>query len=503
MEFRTSEGTAVGFATEVLVVPVAQGDGPAGVALQVDSAGGGHLADAMTRKEFRGKKGDLLAVTGPAGVAARRVLFVGVGETDKLTAETLRRVAGITARALARTRFREATVAPLAEDAPFGPVPTDQAAGALVEGLLMGAYRFDEYKTEGDAREPDRLETVTLLLPPGTDRQGPDLAMKEAQAVYGGVRLAMDLANHPSAVVTPTRLAEEAEALAGAYGLQLEVLDKGQMQELGMGGMVGVSQGSEEPPRFIVIEYKGKGAQGGPVVLVGKSITFDSGGISIKPSAGMEEMKGDMAGGAAVLGTVKAVAELGLPVHLVGILTAAENMPSGTAINPGDVLNMLSGLTVEVVNTDAEGRLVLADGLAYAQRFQPRALVDIATLTGACIVALGQYAVGMMGNDEGLMDAFREVGEASGERVWPLPLWEEYQDAVKSDIADLKNTGGRAGGTITAGCFLQRFAGDAPWVHLDIASTAWTDKAGDYLPKGATGVGVRLMTGFVRRLAQG
>jgi len=262
-----------------------------------------------------------------------------------------------------------------------------------------------------------------------------------------------------------------------------------------------VAQGSAEPPRFIVLTHKG--AEGAPVVLVGKSITFDSGGISIKPSAGMEEMKGDMAGGAAVLGTMLACGRLGLPLHVVGILPAAENMPSGTAQNPGDILKTMSGITVEVINTDAEGRLVLADGLDYGRKLEPRALLDIATLTGACIVALGNQAIGMMGNDEALKHTLTEVGQETGERVWELPLWDEYYDSIKSDVADIKNTGGRAGGTITAGCFLAKFAGDAPWVHLDIASTAWTDKPGDYLPKGGTGVGVRLMTGLLMRLATG
>jgi leucyl aminopeptidase len=501
MEFRAGAEAATAFATEVLVVPVAEAEGPTGTAVEVDGATGGNLAEAMARREFKGRRGDLLAVTAPAGFSARRVLFCGAGKADKLDAESLRRVAGGAARALVRTRFRGAAFAPLSADAPFGPLGPEAAATALVDGMTLATYRFTPYKTQEEDREPDVLETVTLLLPPGADLGPVTRALEAEAAVCEGVRLAADLANHPSAVVTPTRLAEEAGRIAADHGLTLEVLDRDRMEELGMGGMVGVSQGSVEPPKFIVLEYRG--AEGAPVVLVGKSITFDSGGISIKPSAGMEEMKGDMAGGAAVLGTMLAVARLRLPVRVVGILTAAENMPSGTAMNPGDILHMLSGLTVEVVNTDAEGRLVLADGLAYAQRLEPRALVDIATLTGACVVALGHEAIGMLGNDDALMRIFSEVGDQTGERVWELPLWEPYFESIKSDVADVKNTGGRAGGTITAACFLSKFAGDAPWVHLDIASTAWTDKAGDYLPKGATGVGVRLMTGFVRRLAEG
>jgi leucyl aminopeptidase len=503
MEFSIREDAATGFATQALVVPVAEADAPTGTAAEVDGATGGNLADAMARKEFRGKKGDALSVTAPAGTAFRRVLFCGVGKTDALTPEALRKAAGGAARALVRTRFENAAVAPLAADAPFGPVSIEAGTEAWVEGMTLGTYRFSEYKTDVEEREPDRLAQVTLLVPPGTDRAAAERGVTEAVGMCEGVRLAIDLSNHPSAVVTPTRLAEEARRVADAFGLRLEVLERDQMEQMGMGGMIGVSQGSAEPPKFIVLEYNGTGDKdGAPVVLVGKSITFDTGGISIKPAQGMEEMKGDMAGGAAVLGTMHAVARLRLPVHVIGILTAAENMPSGTAQNPGDVLHMLSGLTVEVINTDAEGRLVLADGLAYAQRFTPRAVVDIATLTGACVVALGHEAVGMMGNDDDLKAIFTQVGNETGERVWELPLWDEYMDSIKSDIADLKNTGGRAGGTITAAMFLSKFVGEFPWVHLDIASTAWVDKAGDYLPKGSTGVGVRLMTGFVRRLAE-
>jgi leucyl aminopeptidase len=499
MEIRVGEGSAAQAVAQVLVVPVVQGDAPTGLAAELDGTGGGVLADAMARGEFKGKKGDLLSVSAHGGVAARRVLYAGVGERDKLTPEALRRAAGGVGRALVRTRLREAAVAPLEADAPFGPLAADLGAAAWTEGLMLGTYRFDAYKTDEEARTPDALEAVTLLLPPGADVEAATRAMEAARALCDGTRLAMDLTNHPSAVVTPTRLADEAGRLAERFGMTLEVFDRTQMAQMGMGGMLGVAQGSAEEPRFIVLTHKG--AEGQPIVLVGKSITFDSGGISIKPAAGMEEMKGDMAGGAAVLGTMQAIGALGLPVHVVGILTAAENMPSGTAQNPGDILHMLSGLTVEVINTDAEGRLVLADGLAYAKGLQPRAVVDIATLTGACVVALGHHAVGMLGNDDALKDIFRAVGDETGERVWELPLWDEYYDDIKSDVADIKNTGGRAGGTITAACFLARFADDMPWVHLDIASTGWTDKPKDYLPKGGSGVGVRLMTGFIRRLA--
>ena len=498
MEIRVVEGVPGQFEAEVLVVPVAKGDAPSGTAATVDAALGGHLAEAMARGEFKAAPAQAIAFPAP-DLASRRVLFVGVGDAEKVSAETLRRLAGKAARALNQGKFTNAAIAPLSDDAPFGGVEPSLAGEALAEGLILGSYRFTEYKTGDDDQAPDTLTRVAILSSDEAAAEG----TRYGQVVSAGTYLAMDMANHPSAVVTPQRLADEASALAAEYGMTLTVLDEDRMREMGMGGMIGVGQGSEEPSQFIILEHKG--SEDAPVVLVGKSITFDTGGISIKPSAGMEEMKGDMSGGAAVLGTMRAVGQLNLPIHVTAILTAAENMPSGTAQNPGDILHMYNGLTVEVINTDAEGRLVLADGLAYADKeLKPRCMVDIATLTGACVVALGHHAVGMLGTDPDSMALFREVGDDVEERVWELPLWDEYNDSIKSNIADIKNTGGRAGGTITAGCFLKKFTGDTPWVHLDIAATAWDSQHPDYLPKkGATGVGVRLMTGFLRRLSAG
>jgi leucyl aminopeptidase len=276
-------------------------------------------------------------------------------------------------------------------------------------------------------------------------------------------------------------------------------MERAEMERLGMWALVGVARGSQEPPKLIMIEYKGGPAGEPPIVLVGKTITFDTGGISIKPSENMEQMKDDMSGGAAVLAAIQAAARLKLPVHVIGLLPATENMPSGTAQKPGDIVKTLSGLTIEVINTDAEGRLVLADALTYATRFKPKWLVDIATLTGACGVALGKHAIGLMGTAPKLVAALKEAGEATGERTWEMPLWEPYYDQIKSSVADVQNVGGRYGGTITAGAFLSKFVGDAPWAHLDIASTAWIDEPRPYTPKGVTGVGVRLLIEFLSR----
>jgi len=306
-----------------------------------------------------------------------------------------------------------------------------------------------------------------------------------------------DMVNSPSADMTPTIIAAKARELAREFGLKLQVLERSQMEKLGMGALLGVASGSAQPPKFIIIEYR-KGGKKPVIALVGKTITFDSGGISIKPAENMDRMKDDMSGGAAVLGALRTASALKLPLNIVGLLPATENMPSGSAYKPGDVLRTLSGRTIEIMNTDAEGRLILSDALAYACRYKPAVIVDIATLTGACGIALGNEASGMLGTDDTLKRKIREAGEKTGERVWELPLWEEYYDQIKSDIADMKNTGGRAGGVITAAALLSKFVQKYPWVHLDIAATSWTEKDRPYTPKGATGIGMRLLTQFLR-----
>jgi len=297
--------------------------------------------------------------------------------------------------------------------------------------------------------------------------------------------------------MTPAVVAGIARDLARKHRLRIQVLERPQMKRLGMGALLGVAAGSHQPPKFIIVEYRGGGKRPW-IALVGKTITFDTGGISIKPSEHMDRMKDDMAGGAAVLGAIRNAAALKLPLNIVGLLPATENMPGGSAYKPGDVLRTLSGQTIEIINTDAEGRLILSDALSYACRYKPAAIVDIATLTGACRIALGQEASGMLGSNDGLKQKVRAAGERTGERVWEMPLWEGYYDLIKSDIADMKNAGGRDGGLITAACLLSKFVQNYPWVHLDIAATAWTEKDRAYTPKGATGIGCRLLTQFLR-----
>ncbi len=283
--------------------------------------------------------------------------------------------------------------------------------------------------------------------------------------------------------------------------MKLRVLDAALMKKIGMNALLGVARGSSEPAKFIILQYRGRRKSGAPIVLVGKGLTFDSGGISIKPSEKMDEMKTDMAGGAAVMGAIMAAADLKLPVHVVGLIPATENLPGGRAYKPGDILKSLSGRTIEVITTDAEGRLILADALTYALRYKPAAVIDLATLTGACIVALGDHVIGMMGTGEALKSDIRAAADMTGERVWELPLWEDYDELIKSDIADFKNSGGRAGGAITAAAFLKQFVDNVPWVHLDIAGPSWLAKDRPYIPKGASGVGVRLMVRFLREAA--
>ena len=323
---------------------------------------------------------------------------------------------------------------------------------------------------------------------------------KTGQVIAESTAMARDMVSSPPADMTPSIIAARARELSRQFGLKVQVLERKQMEKLGMGALLGVASGSAQPPKFIILEYR-KGGKKPFIALVGKTITFDSGGISIKPPEGMDKMKDDMSGGAAVLGAIRTAAALKLPLNLVGLLPATENMPGGSAFKPGDILRTLSGQTIEVLNTDAEGRLILSDALTYACRYKPAVIVDIATLTGACRVALGQEATGMVGTDDALKQAIRAAGEKTGERVWEMPLWDGYYELIRSDIADMKNTGGRDGGVITAAALLSRFVERYPWVHLDIAATAWTEKDRPYTPKGATGIGMRLLTQFLRDYA--
>jgi leucyl aminopeptidase len=452
---------------------------------------GGCLAALSAEGEFTGKLNRTAMVHTLGRVAPDRLLLVGLGKKADLTRDRMRQAAGSAIKAL-----REAGVqrfSSLLHRAAGG----GEWLSAEVEGLLLGGYRFDRYKTGNDL--PGDIEGVTLLCADEALVRAAEGSVREAEALCESVLLARELVDQPGNVATPSFLAERAVEAAGKYGFDCRIMEREEMERCGMEALLAVAKGSCQPPRFIVLEYHGGREKVRPTVLVGKGITFDSGGISLKPREGMEKMKNDMAGGAAVLGTITAAARLGLPVNLVGLVPCAENLPGGRAYKPGDLVRAMSGKTVEIVNTDAEGRLILCDALHYAQRYRPVALIDIATLTGACVVALGSFASGLMGNDEQLVRALKKAGETSGERLWELPLWDDYGELMKSDIADLKNAGGAMAGTISAGWFLKQFAGKAKWAHLDIAGTAWEEKGRPYLPKGATGVGVRLLVEYLQK----
>jgi leucyl aminopeptidase len=446
------------------------------------------LANLLEAGDWTGNTKQTLLLYTRGAIPARRVLLLGLGEQDDAHADRLRECAAVAAQRAREAKVERYTLAV----PPLGSITARAAGQALAEGSLLALYRYQKYKTglkDEDTREIEQLTIVTSEAD-----QAFTTGVTTGEAVAHGVMLARDLANAPGNELTPTVMGETARQIGREFGMQVTVLGPSELREQGFGGILAVAQGSQQEPRFIIIEYGAEYANGPTICLVGKGITFDSGGISIKPAAGMEDMKMDMGGAAAVLGALQAVGELKLPLHVVGLISSAENMPSASAFKPGDIVKTLSGKTIEVVNTDAEGRVVLSDALHYAGRFKPAAVIDLATLTGAIMVALGPHATGMMSNDDDLSARLERAGQASGERVWRLPLWDPYKDMVKSDIADVKNSAGRPGGAITAAAFLSAFVDGYPWAHLDIAGTAWVDRQTKaYTPKGATGGAVRLL----------
>jgi len=490
MKIDLSSENPLNFATPALIIGCWE-DGADELFNRCDALLDGCLQRLAASREFTGKVNTSRLIHTQGKLPAERLLLVGLGRKSELDDERLRQAAGNAVQTL-----RSARVALFASALPLA--GGDTALEAVCEGGMLGSYCFDEYKTRERA-ERFSFAGMTLLLPVGISVSAASTRIERSEAVCRGVSLARDLVSHPGNVATTGYLAAAAHALAERHSLICRVLERDELEKLGMNALVAVGKGSAEPPRLIVLEYRGGDAKERPLAMVGKGITFDSGGISLKPGAGMEEMKTDMAGAAAVLGALEAAAGLRLPVNLVGIIPTAENMPDGRAYKPGDVITSLSGLTIEINNTDAEGRLVLCDALHYARtNYKPAAMIDLATLTGACVIALGHEASALMGNDSRLVKSLQRAGERCGERLWELPLWDEYGEAMKSDIADLKNAGGRDGGSITAGWFLKQFVGTTRWAHLDIAGTAWSDKARPCSPKGATGVGVRLLIEYLR-----
>ena len=470
--------------TDLLIVPVFDDDTLADEAA-LDGASGGDYTAARKRGEFSGKLYEqLLTPIGGDGWKSRRALWVGAGPRREMSTERLRRIATIGGLFARQRRLANIAILCRATDG----IPPERAVQALAEGAVLANYDGTSYKTSGTSVA--WLERVELRAPGEVDAG----AVERGRLLGEVTNMARALSNEPGNVLTPREFADRASALAKEAGLGVEVLDEKQIANLKMGLLLGVARGSEQPPRVIVLRHEPKNAAKGVVLgLVGKGITFDTGGISIKPSDNMDKMKDDMSGGAAVICAMAALSRLHAPVACIGIIPATENMPGGRAMKPGDILTSAEGKTVEVINTDAEGRLILGDALWYARKLGVTHLVDVATLTGACVVALGKTTSGLFGRPAEWVEQVRRASERAGDRSWPMPLFDDYKDLLKSEIADFTNTGGRAGGAISAALFIKEFAGELPWVHMDIAGTAWAEETKPYQPKGATGVGVRTL----------
>ncbi|HEU5320745.1 MAG TPA: leucyl aminopeptidase, partial [Methylomirabilota bacterium] len=463
---------------------------PAEGLARVDRATGGQVVRILEAEKFQGKPGQVAHVHVAQGLAVPRVVVVGLGKRAEAKGETVRR-----AVAAALRRARDLGARAVAVEVLGDRLPTRQRAHLVVEGAVLGAYTFDRYKREKSDKQVDELR---LVEPDGRRLRDATEGARTGETFAAATWFARDLVNAPANDVHPTHLAQVAARIARGQRLGLKVYDRDECRRMGMGAFLGVAQGSQQPPKFIHLPYRPGGRARKRVAVIGKGVTFDSGGLDLKPADGMLRMKDDMAGAAAVLGIMRALPALEPAVEVHGIIAATENMPSGTALRPGDVLRAMNGTTIEVGNTDAEGRLTLADALCYAtERVRAEEVIDMATLTGACVVALGPLISGLFANDDGIAARLLAAAEQAGERVWRLPLVDEYRDNLKSEVADLNNVGPRGGGAITAGLFLKEFAGDRPWAHLDMAGPAFAEKDLPLGPKGATGAGVRTILAYL------
>ncbi|GCE46937.1 leucyl aminopeptidase [Thermosporothrix hazakensis] len=463
------------------------------VARSIDEQLGGAISESCAAGEFKAGLGELLTFHPLGKLPARRVIVVGLGSDKKVNAQSFRRASATVTRHLQNTGAQNVA---FAFDWAASSVDTSLALQATTEGAVLGAYTFRKYQTQDKSRE---VASLTIVSNDPAAQQ----AIDKGRALAEAANFARDLINEPSCVLTPRELANRAVSMAKKYGILYEVFDKEKIQELQMGGLLGVSQGSAEPPRFIILRYNGAEDKNAKhLALVGKGITFDTGGISLKPAAGMESMKGDMGGAAAVLGAMQAIASLKPKINVTAYVPTCENMPSGSSYKPGDILRIMNGKTIEIVNTDAEGRLILADALSYACKEGQKTIIDLATLTGAMVVALGTVYTGVFSNSEELTQRIIDAGKLSGEKYWPMPMDEEYGEQIKSEIADIKQTGGRHAGSITAAKILENFVDDAQWAHLDIAGTSAVDTGKPYQEVGGTGVGVRTLAELALRIAQ-
>jgi len=493
MDIRVEKGIAEKYPSELLLLFSFESPEPLeGPIKSVDLEWKGYLSILINQNDFKGELFQCRLIHTQRALPARRVLLTGLGKKEEFDLEKWRGAASKAGQFIRDSGIKQFAF----QIKPFKGLSEEELTESFVTGLLLGTYQFNEFKT----LEREKIKTigeVILLGETGKEIQSIGEGSRKGTIISDAVCTARNLVNGPSNQVTPMLLAEKARQIAKDHSMEIQVLEVSEAEAMGMGAFAAVARGSQEPGKFIVLEYnKGKGLD--TIALVGKGITFDSGGISIKPSENMERMKDDMSGAAAVLTSLQAASQLQIPLHLVGIIPATENLPSGKAYKPGDVLKTLSGQTVEVISTDAEGRLILCDALTYSLRYQPKAIIDLATLTGACVIALGDYVMGLFGNDEALLKRIEEASTKSGEKAWRFPLWDEYFEYIKSDVADFRNVGTRAAGAIIGGIFLSKFVEKTPWVHVDIAGPAFIEKERPYIPRGGTGVGVRLLLQLLR-----
>ncbi|HSW58089.1 MAG TPA: leucyl aminopeptidase [Dehalococcoidales bacterium] len=463
----------------------------------VDKALQGAISQLKQKGEIKGKHGELTVIFTPGKVSYTKVVITGLGKKSEINLEKIRVALAGTAKAMRQKSTQTINFAcPVGLDG----ISPEDLGQAIVEGVCLGTYNFRRHLTK--APENSEIKEFNLVIEPDKSVLGIEKGVQAGKIISEAVILARDLANEPANHMNPSELAKAAAEVAGKFGIPIQIFEKEEIQKLKMGGLLGVSQGSIQLPRFIIMNYKGREADTIDIALLGKGITFDSGGISLKPSDGMGEMKGDMAGGADVIAAMGAIAQLKPKLNVLAMVPATENMPGGSALKPGDIITIMNGKTVEIISTDAEGRLILADAICYAQQMGAKRIVDVATLTGSCHVALGDVCSGTFGNDQEFINQIIEAGQETGECLWQLPMNEEYRNLNRSDVADIKNTGGRYGGAIAAAWFLREFVENVPWIHLDIAGTSTLDKERGYLMKGNTGVPVRTLIRLVLKLAK-
>jgi leucyl aminopeptidase len=488
LEIKVRVGDVSQVDTDAILVSLFEGvEQPSGATSAVDKVLNGAISSLIGRGEIKGKFGEVSIVHTLGKLPAGIVAIAGLGRQQDFTVDKVRGATGESCRAL--RKFNCHKIATILHGTGIGGIELEASAEAIAEGALLGLYSFTKYKKP----EYEDIEEILVVIKEGDKVPILEVAIGKGKLVAEATNLARDMGNEPANYMTPSQMAEIAKEIASKHDLEFRVFDREGMEAMGMGALLGVARGSNQPPKLITLAYRGDERSEKALGFLGKGITFDSGGISIKPSEGMDEMKDDMAGAAAVMAALRAIAQLKPKINVTAIMPATENLPSGTALKPGDVLRAMNGKTIEVISTDAEGRLILADALSYARKLGLSPLVDLATLTGACRVALGLFYSGLFGNDQGWIDKVLRAAQRAGEKMWKMPLAEEYKEQIRSDIADIKNTGNRYGGAITAALFLAEFVDNTPWVHLDIAGPRLSHKDGGYIVKGATGFGVRTL----------